>query len=383
MAAIRVSRHRRKGKKRMTTISVDTLQTWLEEGRTVSIVDVRPLAERMEWAIPGSLHIDAYEALKAHDSTALANLSLPADTPVVTVCAAGKMSQIAAEYLSVRGLQVSSLEGGMKAWSLAWNTAEVPLPTNAVRVIQIRRTGKGCLSYLIGSGNEATVIDASLDQEVYLNLAEQEGWQITSVLDTHIHADHLSRSRQLAEHSGAMLILPYQQRVTFPFTAIHDRNTLATETMHLMALRTPGHTPESTCYLLEGQILFTGDTLFPTSVGRPDLDASSQEAERRAESLYHSLHKLLALPAETIVLPGHISTPIPFDGVPIMTTLADIDAQVEILHTTRPEFIRVLLSRLPKTPPNYTRIVRLNEQGLLPEVPITELEAGANRCAVS
>ena len=180
-----------------------------------------------------------------------------------------------------------------------------------------------------------------------------------------------------------MLILPYQQRVTFPFTAIHDSNTLATETMHLMALRTPGHTPESTCYLLEGQILFTGDTLFPTGVGRPDLDASSQEAERHAELLYHSLHKLLALPAETIVLPGHISTPIPFDGVPIMTTLADIDAQVEILHATRPEFIRVLLSRLPKTPPNYTRIIRLNEQGLLPEVPITELEAGANRCAVS
>ncbi len=367
----------------MTMISVEILRTWLEERRPVSIVDVRPLAERREWAIPGSLHIDAYAALKTHDPAALADLSLPADRPVVTVCAAGKVSQIAAEQLAARGLRVSSLEGGMNAWSLAWNTAEVVLPTSAVRVIQVRRTGKGCLSYLIGVGNEAAVIDASLDQEVYLDLAARLGWQITSVLDTHIHADHLSRSRQLAERSGAMLILPSQQRVTFPFTAIRDGDTLATQTMHLMALHTPGHTSESTCYLLEGQVLFTGDTLFPRGVGRPDLDASSEEAERRAESLYHSLHKLLALPAETIVLPGHTSTPVPFDGVPIMTTLANIDAQVDILHVARSDFVRVLLGRLPETPPNYTRIVRLNEQGLLPEVPVTELEAGANRCAIS
>ena len=84
----------------MDTISVETLRTWLEEGRPVTIVDVRPMRERVEWAIPGSLHIDAYEALKAHDPTALSSLALPEDTPVVTVCAAGNTSRIAAEQLS-------------------------------------------------------------------------------------------------------------------------------------------------------------------------------------------------------------------------------------------------------------------------------------------
>jgi rhodanese-related sulfurtransferase len=97
----------------MNTISVETLRTWLEEGRKVSIVDVRPMRERVEWAIPASLHIDAYEALKAHDPTALSSLDLPTETPVITVCAAGKTSQIAAEQLAERGLQVYSLEGGM------------------------------------------------------------------------------------------------------------------------------------------------------------------------------------------------------------------------------------------------------------------------------
>jgi glyoxylase-like metal-dependent hydrolase (beta-lactamase superfamily II) len=151
----------------------------------------------------------------------------------------------------------------------------------------------------------------------------------------------------------------------------------------LTALHTPGHTPESTCYLLNSQVLFTGDTLFLTGVGRPDLHTTREDASIRAEALYHSLHKLLSLPPETLVLPGHSSQPVPFDGVPISTTLAQVNAQIEMLHLTRANFVRQLLSRLPATPPNYDRIVTLNEQGLLPEVPLTELEAGANRCAIS
>lgn len=368
----------------MMTISVETLRVWLEEGRSVTILDVRPGSEYADWSIPGSLHVDAYDALRAHDPKALSGVVLPTDQPIVTVCGAGKTSQIAAEQLALRGLQVLSLEGGMKAWSLSWNTADVPLPAGMPHVIQIRRTGKGCLSYLIGRGKEAFVIDASLDPQVYLDLATRHGWQITSVLDTHIHADHLSRSRQLAERSGAMLFLPDQQRVTFPFTAIHDGDTLGTSGMMLTALHTPGHTEESTCYLLDNQILFAGDTLFPTGIGRPDLDAAhGEQAHARAEALYHSLHTLLALPPEILVLSGHTSEAAPFDGIPITATLSEIEEQMGLLHATRDTFVRMTLLRLPPTPPNYERIVRLNEMGLIPEQDVTELEAGANRCAIS
>lgn len=367
----------------MKTISVEMLCEWLEEGRPVTLLDVRPVAERAEWFIPGSLHIDAYTALKMHDPHALAQVKLPDSGPVVTICAAGKTSQIAAEQLAARGIPAYSLEGGMKAWSLAWNTAELVVPQTTTRIIQLRRTGKGCLSYLIGADNEAFVIDASLDPAVYLALAHAHGWQITGVFDTHIHADHLSRSRQLAQISGTMLFLPAQERVSFPFTTILDGNTLATGTMQLTALFTPGHTPESTCYLLNNQVLFTGDTLFLTSVGRPDLDANKQEAQARASALYSSLHKLLALPLDTLVLPGHSGQPIPFDGVPIASTLAQIDEQVSILHVPHTMFVADILARIPPTPPNYERIVRFNEQGILPEDDVTNLEAGANRCAIA
>jgi glyoxylase-like metal-dependent hydrolase (beta-lactamase superfamily II)/rhodanese-related sulfurtransferase len=367
----------------METIDVETLRTWLEEGQPVTVLDIRLMHERMEWAIPGSIHFDAYDALKAHDPRALADVALPSDRPVVTVCAAGKTSLVAAQRLQARGIHALSLEGGMKAWSLAWNIAEVPLSGRQAQVIQVRRTGKGCLSYLIGDGNTAVVIDASLDPQLYMNLAHHYGWRIERVLDTHIHADHLSRSRQLAQMSGATLYLPNQTRVTFPFTPIYDGDTLEIGTAALTVLRTPGHTPESICYLLDQQVLLTGDTLFPTGVGRPDLAADADDVRRRASDLYSSLQTLLALSPETMVLPGHTSTPVAFDSDPIAMTLAHIEEQVGVIHATREVFLQQILARIPPTPPNYERIVRLNENGVLPEGDVTELEAGANRCAIS
>lgn len=355
----------------------------LEEQRDVVVLDVRTTSDHQEWAIPGSLHVDAYETLKRHDPEALLGVTLPTDRPVVTVCGAGKTSQIAAEQLARQGLEVYSLEGGMNAWSLAYNTAEIVLPFCPVRVIQVRRTGKGCLSYVIGNGETALVIDASLDPQVYMDLAAKQGWQITRVLDTHIHADHFSRSRQLADQTGASLLLPDQQRVSFPFTPVRDGMTLESRDMQLTAIHTPGHTRESTCYLLGDQVLFTGDTLFPTGVGRLDLDASREEATARAQALYESLQKLLSLSGSTRVLAGHISRPIPFDGVPVMARLSEVEHQVDLLHASRASFLQRILERLPATPPNYREIVKLNEQGRLPAVPVTELEAGANRCAIS
>ena len=355
----------------------------MEEQRPVTILDIRPTQEYAEWSIPGSIHVDAYDALKAHDPTALAGVELAADQPVVTICAVGRTSQIAADQLQARGLQALSLEGGMKAWSLAWNTAEVPLRESAASVIQVRRTGKGCLSYLIGADRIAAVIDASLDPQVYLELAARYGWRITHVLDTHLHADHLSRSRRLAQISGATLYLPDQQRASFPFTPLRDGDTLSIGRARLTAIHTPGHTPESASYLLDQQALLTGDTLFSTGVGRPDLAATLQVARQRAAILYRSLHTLLARPSDTLVLPGHTSTPVAFNNEPVMTTLDEIQEQGGLIRASHDAFVEHILARIPPTPPSYERIVGFNEAGILPEEDPTALDAGAIRCAIS
>jgi glyoxylase-like metal-dependent hydrolase (beta-lactamase superfamily II) len=365
-----------------TTISVETLREVLERGEPVTVLDVRRTDSRAEWAIPGSVHADVYDALRAGDPDALAGVHLPRNVPVVAVCNVGKTSAVAAKQLRARGFEAFSLEGGMKAWSLAWNGAEVPVPGSAARVIQVRRAGKGCLSYVVGSEDEAIVIDASVDPGVYLELASANGWRIAGVLETHVHADHLSRARMLSEASGAFLYLPEQNRVTYPFSPVRNGDALGVGAARLEALGTPGHTPESTSYLLDGVALFTGDTLFTAAVGRPDLDTDEEGARRRAGDLHRSLRWILTLPGETLVLPGHTSEPVALDREPIAATLAGVQERTEVLRLSREEFVRRITGSFPPTPANYERIVELNEAGRMPEGDPTDLEAGAHRCAV-
>jgi glyoxylase-like metal-dependent hydrolase (beta-lactamase superfamily II) len=364
-----------------TYIDVESLREMLERGEPITVLDVRPEDQRAEWQIPGSVHFDAYEALKAKDPSAMEGANLPGSLPVVTVCGAGNSSMIAAEQLRARGFEAYSLEGGMKAWSMAWNAAEVSVAGTEARIVQARRTGKGCLSYLIGSDGEAAVVDAALDPEMYLNLAGSRGWEVTRVLDTHVHADHLSRSRELAELTGATLYLPEEALVSYPYSSIEDGRAVEIGGSRLEAIRTPGHTKESTCYLLDGRALFTGDTLFLSSVGRPDLEATPEQAKKKARALYRSLLRLLDLPPETLVLPGHTDEPVPFDGEPISGYLAQIRSNVALLHEDEEAFVKKVAGRVSPTPTNHERIVGFNRSGEIPEEELTELEAGANRCA--
>ena len=365
----------------MHEVDVETLQEWLAGNRPVTVLDIRTPEDRAQWFIPGSIHVNAYNALKAGDPQALKGVDIPADRPVVTICNAGKVSQIAAERLHERGLEALSLSGGMKAWSLAWNTAETKL--EKATVVQVRRTGKGCLSYIVGSASEAIVIDASVEPSVYLRLAAERGWTIRHVFDTHVHADHLSRSRALAEACGATLLFPIQNRVVFAFTPVKDGQAIEFGQSRITVMSAPGHTMESTCYYLDGQALFTGDTLFLSGVGRPDLQASPEEARERARVLYRSLGRLLARPSDAVVFPGHAAEPPAFDQKPIAERLGQVSARIAAWLRSEQDFLAAILDRIPPTPPNYLRIVELNEAGVIPERDAAELEAGANRCAVS
>jgi glyoxylase-like metal-dependent hydrolase (beta-lactamase superfamily II) len=235
----------------------------------------------------------------------------------------------------------------------------------------------------VGSASEAVVIDASVESDVYLRLAAERGWTIRQVMDTHVHADHLSRSRTLAEAAGATLSLPAQNRVVFPFSPLKDGQAIEFGHCTITMMSAPGHTMESACYYLDREALFTGDTLFVAGVGRPDLHASADEARERSRILYRSLRRLLGLPAETLVFPGHASEPPAFDRKPIAERLGQVSATIAEWLRSEEDFVAAILDRIPPAPPNYLRIVELNEAGTMPESDPSELEAGANRCAVS
>ncbi len=355
----------------------------LENSEPLTVVDIRPEDERSEWYIPGSLHVDIYEKLQQGQVGALQELSLPGNRPIVTVCGAGKTSLQAADYLHKMGHEAYSLEGGMKAWSFAWNTAELPLPDCDTEVVQVRRTGKGCLSYIVANNGRAAVIDPSLPPEVYLKLAEARGWTIDAVLDTHVHADHLSRGRALAAMSDAGLYLPEQDRVSFEFNPLRHGDSLALGGLSLEVYHTPGHTPESMSYLLDEKAIFTGDTLFLTSVGRPDLGATPEIAQKKAHMLHRSVQKLISLDSSIYVLPGHVEQPVPFNGQPIFASIGTVREQTNLLDLPEREFVERITAHIPEAPLNHQTIVKLNEAGNTDMKDLTELEAGANRCAAT
>lgn len=360
------------------TISLQTLQQWLSEGKPVDVIDARTPDDFDEWSIPGSRHADLFYEMKDGRFDGFLKIGIPADKPSVLVCYAGRTSGDAANFLCQCGFDAYSLEGGMQAWSLAWNKAELKTPS--AQIVQIRRTGKGCLSYLVVSQGEALVIDPAIGVEDTLSLLESYGARLIGIADTHVHADHLTRARQLSAKTGAPFYLPENNRVSFEYTPLPK--TIEVGATHLSILKTPGHTWESVCLLIDGEALFTGDTLFVDSIGRPDLATKTGESEERAKALYASLQMLKALPGDPWVLPAHTDHPAPFDGRPIAKRLTEVVADVSFLKMSEPEFLDTILSRIPATPPNHLEIVRLNEAGEFPLGDPTDLEAGANRCAV-
>jgi glyoxylase-like metal-dependent hydrolase (beta-lactamase superfamily II)/rhodanese-related sulfurtransferase len=361
-------------------IDVKTLVSWLTKKKPATILDIRPKQEREEWSIPGSIHADVYQKLKDGQKNVFSNYKFP-DSPIVTVCGAGKTSRIAAEQLKEKGFEAYSLDGGMKAWNFAWNMAEVSF--RDLKVVQVRRSAKGCLSYIVGSSNEAIVIDAALDPEVYQNLAKENGWRIRYVMDTHIHADYISRTRELANASNAIHIMVDKASVDYPFSSIRHGDVVSFGKATLEVIHTPGHTLESTSYKIGDLVVFTGDTLFINGVGRPDLKADHDEVIKKSAQLYRSLRRLLELGPSTLVLPAHSSEAVPFDGKLLTSSIGAIKEKLELLKLNENEFIQYTLSRIPPTPPNYLTIAELNKKGSYAGYSPSELEAGANRCAIA
>ena len=174
----------------------------------------------------------------------------------------------------------------------------------------------GCLAqgaYYIRSGNEALIVDPLREIQPYLDRATKDGVKIRYVLETHFHADFVSGHLDLAKATGAKIVYGPNANPAFEAHIAHDGEILPLGDVSIQVLHTPGHTMESTCYLLRDEAgknhsIFTGDTLFLGDVGRPDLaqKAASMTQEELAGLLYESLQtKIMPLDDELIIYPGH------------------------------------------------------------------------------
>jgi len=222
----------------------------------------------------------------------------------------------------------------------------------------------GCASYVIASRktHEAAIIDPAVDTEPYDALLRERDFRLRYVIDTHIHADHVSGARRLAAAHGAERCLHEAARVTYPYSPLSDGQELELGQLRLRVLHTPGHRPELISILIvnpprspEASMVLTGDSLLVGEVGRPDFGGGDAAAQ------YDSLTRLLRLPDWVAVFPGHFEGPCGkgMCGRP-STTVGFERLYNPLARLERPQFVARLTQGIPPRPLNMTAIEATN-----------------------
>ncbi|HEX2305141.1 MAG TPA: rhodanese-like domain-containing protein [Nitrososphaeraceae archaeon] len=388
------------------------LKKKIDNQEDIYILDVRTPQEYETWKLSYDNHenpkLIPVDRLFLNDSNLLKEI--PKDKEIVTVCAHGNRSMMAARLLNQLGYNAKSVRGGMASWNKVYDVAEVVVPKEApFRIWQIRRISKGCMGYIVSSKEDSTAVVMDPSREIYeafLEVAKENGLKIIKVIDTHQHADHVSGVAKLAKtvstvtNAQAMAYFSSLEQYNSENTEINinyikdEEQIDISKIISLRAIHTPGHTNGSMSYLVnysydtdasrQYSYLFTGDTLFVDSVGRPDL---REEAKKYAGLLYETYHqKIDQLPENTVVLPAH------FNGnlitlkhaVPIADTIGSLKKKIKLLSMTEDEFVHFVTDTLSSRPMNYKTIIDINKR-MLPfdDMQMPDLEAGPNSCAVS
>lgn len=224
-------------------------------------------------------------------------------------------------------------------------------------------------SYLFGCGGKAkgAVVDPLGDAASYLRMAEETGMRIKYVIDTHLHADHMSAGRLLAEMAGADYVLFADANVTFQFRRVRDGDVLELGNVTVKVLHTPGHTPEHIALLVtdhtrsdEPWFVLTGHTLMVGDLGRTELSTSAEEGAR---SLFASVQKLKALPDHLEVLPGAYSGSVcgrSLSGKPTSTIGFEKRFNKAFRIDDEASFVRAMLADIPRAPPQAAQVRAFN-----------------------
>jgi len=352
------------------------------------ILDVRNHSDFQDWKIEGKnfehFNIPYFELLDGVEG--MIN-QIPSDKQVLVACAKEGSSIMVAEMLEEAGLSVSYLQGGMKAWSEHLEPVKIGDLKGGGEIFQFVRLGKGCLSYMVVSNGEVAIIDATRMTDVYLEFVERINAKIIHVFDTHLHADHISGGRKIAEKTGASYWLPPKDatEVTFSYQPLDDGNVIqvGNSKINIYAVYSPRHTIGSTSFIVDETFLLSGDILFINSIGRPDLAGMAQDwVGDLRETLYERYRQLST---DLIVLPAHfmIIEELNDDGS-VYETLGRLFAKNHGLNIEdENDFRKIVTENLPPQPNAYQEIRETNMGKLNPdEEKQREMEIGPNRCAV-
>lgn len=241
--------------------------------------------------------------------------------------------------------------------------------------MEIKQLYTGCLSeaaYFIASDGEAAIIDPLRDTDVYVQMAAEKGVKIKYIFETHFHADFVSGHIDLSKKTGATIVYGPNTNAAFKVHVAKDGEDFMIGKLKMTVLHTPGHTLESSCFLLhdeagEANCVFTGDTLFVGDVGRPDLFSGNLSKEELAGMMYDSLNsKIKPLNDNIIVYPGHGpgSSCGKNLGPETFSTMGVQKAtNYALKDMTKEEFIKAVTTGLNAPPSYFPLNARINKEG--------------------
>ena len=371
------------------TITPIELFQEIAAGRVSEILDVRNVdefaASRVEGTRPvPTRNVPVYRVMEELEEEAARTKQ-----GAVVICGQGNGSALVAEELADLGVRTRSLEGGTDAWNRLLVPVEVAGLPGEVRVWQFQRPAKACLSYVVGvPGQSCIVVDPTRQPQPYLDIAKEHDMAVTHVVDTHVHADHISGGPALAAELGVEYHLPPEDAcgvVPFPNRPLEDGDVLdlGSAQVRVMSMHLPGHTPGTIALLVSDRVLLVGDTVFVRGLGRPDLTG---QAEELARDLFRSVHeRLRPLDPATIIAPAHWTTSeeVNDEGL-VVTTLEDVFTATLLNERAIERFVEEIVTSLPSAPDFYDTIRQVNAGQLTPpEDEVDVLDVGRNQCAAS
>ena len=359
------------------------------DGTELFVLDVRNEKDFDEWKIEGQnvhiLNIPYFDLLESVDSVLE---QIPEGKPLLVVCAKEGSSMFIAEQLAEAGrTNISYLAGGMKSWSEYLEPVKVADLKGGGELYQFVRIGKGCLSYAVLSAGEAALIDTSRMIDQYKSFLQGKGAKVVHTIDTHLHADHISGGRILADEYNATYHLPPKDasEVTFAYEKLEEGKDIfvGKERIVVQPVYSPGHTIGSTSFIIDNRFLLSGDILFIESIGRPDLAGLAEDWVGDLRETLYSRYKKLS--PDLIVLPAHFGkiTEIGKGGL-VSSRLGDLyERNPGLKIEDEDQFRKTVTENLPPQPNAYKEIRQTNMGRIHPnEDEQREMEIGPNRCAV-
>jgi len=362
-----------------TEITPEAFHLQLQSGNIPLLLDVRNNQAFSDWNIFTSRNLPITQLLETEDFTEDFH-----SQEIVVICTRGQDSLMGAQYLQNLGINARSLQGGLLEWNNVFDITKL-VNESDLKLLQIRRIAKGCLSYFLYSKGEAIVLDPAQNISPFIRLAEEKDLAITQVIDSHLHADHVSGARALACKTGAEVYHNPHDPYKYEYNTIEENFKFSLNNKELLkVISTPGHTPGSTSFIMKNLGILTGDVLFVDGVGRPDL---LNQTASFAKDLYNSLTKKIAiLPDSMFYAPAHHGKfELNHFEKPIASDIGSFKKD-GLFQKDEESFINYAVERSKQTkePPSYRTIREVNMGSLtLSNLEISELEIGPNRCALS